>query len=487
MTHFDKHATRVSLIVLTLLVLISGCRKSDNIFTVQPNDYRELKKQFFNASTADPEVQKVAADIKKQDSIFKFLPDFVKKNGIPKWDKVLYKVSGMGNATLQSGNRSAARISTEDNSQGMFFIPLQSQSTGKIQSYIAAFKHGDSTYTYKLFNKDSLERDNPGNTAARNATINSLGVLAYFEKTINNQPTSQYKLSQSETVEFKNPAITISEPTPSNRSGRSSNSARTTSDCFYSLTVTETYTEINVYVNGELVYHYESYTVEVVAVIWGDCSGGGGTSGGSSGWYNWGTGYNGDPYWDPYNYGWLYPWWTSGGTGGYDPYAALSYQLNSILAPGDSYEFNNNLDPSQSLAFASVGDFQNWLASNAANQQADLSTPETIIDPNTKIEHAKFNLTFVGGIDISCKVEKVNNLWNLLEVTSTEYGVTLGWSWEQTGYSQSTSGNEITVIVEGYAKYNVIIESFGTVYKQKYKFQIKIDKTTGKITSLSKL
>lgn len=491
MTHLNGHITKTTLYIFTALLLFIGCRKSDRQISdpqKENKDYTELKAQFFNSSSADPEVQKVASDIKMQDSIFKFLPEFVKKNGIPKWDKVLYKVAVSGNQKASSNNLNQARSSTsnENQSQGVFFIPLQSQNNGKIQSYITAYKHGDSTYTYKLFNKDSLSRDNPG-AGTKNAVINSLGVLAYFEKTINNQSTSQYKLSASETVEFKNPNITIGEPSSSGRSGRySGNSARATSDCFFSLTVTETYTEINVFVNGQLVYRYESYEVSVVLEISGDCSSGG-TDTGSSGWYNSGTGYNGDPYWNNYYYGWLYPWWTSGGTGGYNPYASLAYQLNNILAPGDSYEFNNNINPSNTLSFISVADFQNWLATNAANQQADLSAPETIIDPNNKIVHGKFNLTFVGGVDISCKVEKVNNLWNLSDVTSTEYGVTLGWSWEQTGYSQSTSGNEITVIVEGYVKYNIIIESFGTVYKQYYKFQIKIDKTTGKITSLAKL
>lgn len=176
-----------------------------------------------------------------------------------------------------------------------------------------------------------------------------------------------------------------------------------------------------------------------------------------------------------------------GGGGAVVDYTAITYQLNSILAPGDRYTYDNTIDPNNSLYFSTVADFQNFLSANSANQRADLSTPSTEIDPNNKIEHGKFNLTFIGGVDISTKLEKTGSVWTLNQITSTEYGVTLGWSWEQSDYSQSTSGTEITVIVEGYAKYNVIIEAFGTVYKQFYKFQLKINNQTGKITSLTKL
>jgi hypothetical protein len=148
-----------------------------------------------------------------------------------------------------------------------------------------------------------------------------------------------------------------------------------------------------------------------------------------------------------------------GAGGGYDPYAAISYQLNNILAPGDSYYYNSSLNPNQSLTFQSVSDFQNYLINNSVNQSADLTEPATIIDPNNKIEHAKFNLTFLGGVDVSTKVEKVGNIWNLKDVTSTEYGITLGWSWEQSTFSQSNSGNETNVIVEGYVKYNILLKA----------------------------
>lgn len=320
-------------ILLTFLIF-TGCRKTDNIWSdpiMATENYDFLKSKFFNASTADQEVQKVAADIRKQDSLFKFLPEFVKKNGMPIWDKVLYKTKGkniaasLGNVQTESNSiaNNSSSTSTESE-QGLFFIPLQSQNSQEIKSFITAYKHGDSTYTYKLYNKDSLSSNSYQDGNTKKALINSLGVLAFFEKSINNQETSQYNLSSNEVVEFKNPNLILNDTETTSLSGINSNSLSTssTSGCSYSITITETWTEINVYVNGELVYHYESYSVSVVAVFQGDCSGGGGgggydpNGGGSGGWYNWGTGYNNDPYWNNYNYsGWYYPWWTSGGGG----------------------------------------------------------------------------------------------------------------------------------------------------------------------------
>ena len=228
--------------------------------------------------------------------------------------------------------------------------------------------------------------------------------------------------------------------------------------------------------------------------------GGGGTGGGDTGGGGGGggTGGGGDP--DPCNGSGSIPVARAlpcdgdGGGGGIDPepiedepYATLSQQLNAILQPGDNYTFVSHPDPSQCLSFNSVAEFQNYLQNNANNQQADLSTPTEEINQTQKFEHAKFNLTFIGGVDVKCKLEKVNNVWNLINVTSTDYGVTLGWEWEQNDYSQSTAGNEITVVVKGEVQYNIIIDGVGVWYEQPYTFQIKINKTTGKITSLAKL
>lgn len=317
---------RLTLPFLLLLFCIYACRKTDKALQVPPTsiqDYTQIKKQFFNANAADPEVQKLAADIQKGDSLCKSLPEFVRKNGTPNWDKTLYKLkssTGTLGSTMQ-------RSISDTSGQGLFFVPLQAQNSTQVLAYIAAYKTSDTTYSYKLFNKDSLIAITPQNSETKRAIVMALGVLAYFEKSINNQQSSQYALSSTESVQFRNPNIVITE-TAVTPGGKSTNSSLTshTLDCNFSLTITETYSEINIYVNGQMVYHYESYSMSVVTTLSGDCGGAGDTPWGSpvgTGWYNWGTGYNYDPLWNNYSYsGWLYPWWMyfvggSGSVGGF--------------------------------------------------------------------------------------------------------------------------------------------------------------------------
>ncbi len=191
-----------------------------------------------------------------------------------------------------------------------------------------------------------------------------------------------------------------------------------------------------------------------------------------------------------------------GGVGGNNtpsntPYIPINYftpahflltgQLNLILGAGDTYYFTATGDPNQSFSFNTAGEFQIFLNTNNTSQTFDITTPSTTINQIEKIEHAKINLIGIGGIDISCKLYKSGNLWQVTNVSSTEYGLTISWSWEQLpNYTTSILGNEIVLNVEGYIKYNVFLEGLGTVYKQKQKYIIKIDTQTGLITSLAK-
>ncbi|WP_167516645.1 hypothetical protein, partial [Hydrotalea flava] len=71
-----------------------GCRKYDSLPNIKSPHYAQLQQHFFNTSTTtDVAIKKLAADISWQDSIYKFLPAFVKKNGIPRWDKVIYSTN----------------------------------------------------------------------------------------------------------------------------------------------------------------------------------------------------------------------------------------------------------------------------------------------------------------------------------------------------------------------------------------------------------
>ncbi|WP_167517124.1 hypothetical protein, partial [Hydrotalea flava] len=77
-----------------MISLLFGCRKYDSLPNIKSLHYAQLQQHFFNTSTTtDVAIKKLAADISRQDSIYKFLPAFVKKNGIPRWDKVIYSTN----------------------------------------------------------------------------------------------------------------------------------------------------------------------------------------------------------------------------------------------------------------------------------------------------------------------------------------------------------------------------------------------------------
>ncbi len=71
--------------------------------------------------------------------------------------------------------------------QGMFLVPLQSVNSAEIKSYIAAYKHNNSSYTYRLYNKDSLATVHTASSSEKRALLNTQAVIGYFEKTVNNK------------------------------------------------------------------------------------------------------------------------------------------------------------------------------------------------------------------------------------------------------------------------------------------------------------
>jgi len=68
-------------LVACCLITTLSCRKTDLLDTV---NVEKISTKFFNlAAGTDVEVAKVARDMKKQDSLFHFIPSFVSKNGTP--------------------------------------------------------------------------------------------------------------------------------------------------------------------------------------------------------------------------------------------------------------------------------------------------------------------------------------------------------------------------------------------------------------------
>jgi hypothetical protein len=104
-----KILKRVSAIVILVIaiLLFGGCRKYELPSIGKSPGSEKLNFQFFNTvSITDMEIQNLVANIRKQDSVFKFLPDFVRLIGLPKWDKVLYTLNTNRAVTLKTHRKS---------------------------------------------------------------------------------------------------------------------------------------------------------------------------------------------------------------------------------------------------------------------------------------------------------------------------------------------------------------------------------------------
>lgn len=338
-----------------------GCRKYDSLPNIKSPNYAQLQQQFFNTNTTnDTVIKKLAADIRRQDSMFHFLPDFITKNGIPRWDKVIYSSnhSNSGNQLSTYGVNAAGSLtkhsqsSTNEGSQGIFFIPLQAQNANTIQSYIVAYKHNDNLYTYRLYNRDSLNAIQPKTVEAKNNLLNTQAMFGYFEKEINNQKVLEVKTPIEGKIRDVAVVFNASKQT-NTKSTQSSKGTMVAGGCEMSIEVTISYS-FEVTLDGNTVYFTESYSVTLTIII--DCTGGGscscatprdniidgvGGNGNTNGnWWDYGTGY---PYfpWNPsgisggsgpYEPDWSW-WWTggggvgSGGSGFSPTVTALSNQL----------------------------------------------------------------------------------------------------------------------------------------------------------------
>ncbi|MFZ5977331.1 MAG: hypothetical protein EO766_06320 [Hydrotalea sp. AMD] len=313
---------------------------------IKSPNYAQLQQQFFNTNTtADIAIKKLAADIRRQDSMFHFLPAFVRKNGIPRWDKVIYSSnhSNSGNQLSTYGVNATGNTvkytqsNKTEGSQGIFFIPLQAQNTNTIQSYIVAYKHNDSLYTYRLYNRDSLNAIRPKTSIAKNNLLNTQAVFGYFEQTVNNRDG----ITIESPVSGKIKNVEIAFHATRNNSANSTQSLNGTmvgGGCEMSIEVTISYS-LEVTLDGNTIYITESYSVTLTIII--DCTGGGscncttpkdniidgvgGTGNTNGNWWDYGTGY---PYF-PWNPGggiigggptepdWSW-WWTGGGASNYD-------------------------------------------------------------------------------------------------------------------------------------------------------------------------
>ena len=70
-----------------------------------------------------------------------------------------------------------------------------------------------------------------------------------------------------------------------------------------------------------------------------------------------------------------------------------------------------------------------------------------------------------------------------MAVTSSDWGVTFSFSWEQSSYDSNTKDELTTINIYGKLKYNIFIEGIETVYTELKHFQVVVNNKTGKEVS----
>jgi hypothetical protein len=164
---------RLLFFTFTLLVVIFSCTKQDVHLQQQEDD---VEKFLALPGNAGSELKSISAWFKKENSKEPFLQDFIRKNGIPVWDKTLSNLPSLRDQD-NPGSRQQA---------GVFFIPLKKQNGNTITAYIVVYKYSNGSYRFKTYNKEENEAIQPITEKDRNDAKQILSIFGYFEKIINN-------------------------------------------------------------------------------------------------------------------------------------------------------------------------------------------------------------------------------------------------------------------------------------------------------------
>jgi hypothetical protein len=83
--------------------------------------------------------------------------------------------------------------------------------------------------------------------------------------------------------------------------------------------------------------------------------------------------------------------------------------------------------------------------------------------------------------------ENIGQPFKINDVASDTWGMTLGYTWNQSTFTQNSNGITTTITVYGTISYTLFAQGIGTVYTQPAAFQIIIKNNTGHIVSGTRL
>lgn len=168
------------------IVFFYSCRKIDKE-SAELNNPDKLEQEFFKVpDNISPQLQDVIDDIKRQNDRHHFLTEFIRKNGLPVWNKVVANVPIAGNNHLNNQTGIGGRLN-DTNSIEIFLIPLRA-ADNSVKTYIAWVKDSGK-YKYDVYRRNILTYLDTISTPVKKFRNTMLSVFGFFEKSINNQDT----------------------------------------------------------------------------------------------------------------------------------------------------------------------------------------------------------------------------------------------------------------------------------------------------------
>jgi hypothetical protein len=180
----------ITFISICTVLFNYSCRKINDKEPSQIIISDKLEQEFFKVpENISPQLQEVINDIKKQNDQYHFLPEFLRKNGMPVWNKVVANVEGLYPVNNKSiTNRFSGRLSSQDSAE-VYFIPLI-MPDNKIITFLTCVKI-NNRYSLKVYRRNYLTNLNITTDSLIHYRNAALGIFRYFEKAINNKDTIQ--------------------------------------------------------------------------------------------------------------------------------------------------------------------------------------------------------------------------------------------------------------------------------------------------------
>ncbi len=174
----------------SIVFFIYSCRKINDKESAQLIVPDKLEQQFFKVpENISPQLQDVINDIQKQNNQYHFLPEFLRKNGLPVWNKVVANVEGLNpKKKSKSVQGFSGRLSSQDSAE-VYFIPFK-MTDNSINTFLSCVKINNQ-YSFKVYRRNYLTNLNITIDSVNHYRKAALGIFRYFEGTINNKDTIQ--------------------------------------------------------------------------------------------------------------------------------------------------------------------------------------------------------------------------------------------------------------------------------------------------------